>query len=557
MPGIALFQEISPALLRTELAAAGTVFAILVPSAMAYGDLAGVNPVQGLYVALAAMVMYALFGTSRQLIMGPEATTAIVTATAIAPLAGGDPAHYAALAAMAAILAGLFAFLARISKLGFITDFLSKPILVGYIFGTALIVIGSQLGKMFGISIQSDDFFRQVLELLNRLDEANWLTLFIGVVCMTTLVWIRRVNRTFPGPLLLVAVSILVSTGFGLAARGVAVVGTVPAGLPHLEVPNVTWRDVYSLLPAALALTVLIYADEVLTGRVFAAKHGQKINSNQELVAIGMVNIGAGLLMGFPAATSSSRTAVADQMGGKTQWVGLLAAALTIVFLLFFTPLLAPLPSVVLGAIIIIASVALLDVAEFRYLLRVRTSEFWLAVATCLGVLTLGVIQGILIALMLSMITVIYHISRPHDALLVEADESGGTFFRDIGKKDTGLVEAGLIVYRFDSPLVFANAVYFVTRLEDLVANAGESLKCVIFDAEAVSDFDSTAAEALQNLVADLERINVEFWIARPNGQLLELLALTGLMNRLGKESVFPSVHAAVEAYRRAFATPD
>jgi len=520
---------------------------------MAYGDLAGVNPVAGLYVAIAAMVMYALFGTSKQLIMGPEATTAIMTAAAVAPLAGGDPVRYAALAALAAILVGVLSIVGGIVKLGFITDFLSKPILVGYIFGTTLIVIGSQLGKMFGISLESDEFFRQIIELISRLDETHLLTFAIGVVSMAALFIMRRINRALPGPLIVVAVAIVVSVVFDLEAKGVDVVGPVPAGLPRPTIPTVEFQDIFTLLPAALALTILIYADEVLTARVFSAKHGQKINANQEFIAIGMANIGAGLLTGFPAATSGSRTVVADQMGGKSQLVGLVAAALTIVFLLFFTPLLAPLPKVVLGAIIIVASLGLLDVYSFRFLRKVRRAEFWLAIVTLFGVLTVGILQGILVAVTLSLVNVIYRISRPHDALLDDVDAGGGVVYRSVADKATALAKPGLIVYRFDAPLIFANAAFFTERLDELVGNAGAGLKCVILDAEAISDFDSTAAEALENLDGDLERRGVELWIARANESLRELLAVTGLTTRIGAEHIYPSVRAAVVAYRERF----
>ena len=223
-------------------------------------------------------------------------------------------------------------------------------------------------------------------------------------------------------------------------------------------------------------------------------------------------------------------------MGGKSQWVGLIAAALTIIFLLFLTPLLAPLPTVALGAIIIVASLGLIDVAAFRFLRQVRPAEFWLAVVTAFGVLTVGILQGILVAVMLSLINVIYHISRPHDALLDEVDASGGTVYRGVADKETTLTEPGLIVYRFDAPLVFANAAFFTERLEELVANAGAGLKCVVLDAEAISDFDSTAAEALENLDANLERLGVELWIARANGPLRDLLQATGLTTRIGKD---------------------
>jgi sulfate permease, SulP family len=555
IPGLALFKGFSPALLRTEFVVAVTVFAVLVPSSMAYGDLAGVTPVAGLYVALGAMVMYALFGTSKQVITGPEATSAIMTAAAVAPLAGGDAARYAALAALVAILVGVLSLLARVARLGFITDLLSKPVLVGYIFGAALITIGSQLGKMFGIKLESDQFFRQVAELISRLDEAQLLTVIIGVVCMAALLVMRRVNRKLPGPLIVVVGAIIASVLLGWEAKGVAVVGAVPAGLPKVTVPAVGVQDVLSLLPAALALTILIYADEILTARVFAAKHSQKIDANQEFVALGMANIGAGFLMGFPAALSASRTAVSDQMGGKTQWVGLIAAALTIIFLLFLTPLLAPLPTVALGAIIIVASIGLIDIAAFRFLRQVRPAEFWLAVITAFGVLTVGVLAGILVAVMVSLIYLLYHISRPHDALLDDVDSAGGTVYREVTDKATALTEPGLIVYRFDAPLVFANAAFFTERLEGLIANTGAGLKCIIMDAEAISDFDSTAAEALEGLDAELERLGVDLWLARANAPLRQLLTATGLTTRLGAEHIYPSVRAAVTAYHAQFGT--
>ena len=269
-----------------------------------------------------------------------------------------------------------------------------------------------------------------------------------------------------------------------------------------------------------------------------------------------MANIGAGFLTGFPAALSASRTAVNDQMGGKTQWVGIMAAALTIIFLLFLTPLLAPLPTVALGAIIIVASLGLIDIPAFRFLRQVRSGEFWLAVVTAFGVLTVGVLQGILVAVMLSLVNVIYHISRPHDALLDEVDAAGGTIYRGVADKETALTEPGLVVYRFDAPLVFANAAFFTERLEELIANAGSGLKCVILDAEAISDFDSTAAEALESLDADLERRGVELWIARANGPLRDLLLVTGLTNKIGEQNIYPSVRAAVTAYHACFGTP-
>ena len=370
---------------------------------------------------------------------------------------------------------------------------------------------------------------------------------------MAVLLIVRRVNRKIPGPLIVVVGAIILSAVLGWADKGVKVVGPVPPGLPQITIPAVTVQDIFALLPAALALTILIYADEILTSRVFANKHGQKIDANQEFVGIGMANIGAGFLTGFPAALSASRTTVSDQGGGKTQWVGFIAAALTIIFLLFFTALLEPLPNATLGAIIIVASLGLIDIPAFRYLRKVRSGEFWLAVITTLGVLTIGVLQGILIAVALSLISILYRVARPHDALLDDVDAAGGTIYRGVADKETAMTEPGLIVYRFDAPLIFANAAFFTERLAALIANAGPGLKCVILDAEAISDFDSTAAEALENLDMDLERLGVDLWIARANGPLCELLTATGLMKRLGAEHIYPSVRAAVMAYHAQF----
>ena len=554
IPGLALFKSVNPALLRTELVVAVTVFAVLVPSAMAYGDLTGVTPVAGLYVALGAMVMYALFGSSRQLITGPEATTAIMTAAAIAPLAGGDPVRYAALAALAAILVGVLSILAGIVKLGFITDFLSKPILVGYIFGTSLIVIGSQLGKMFGIKLESDQFFRQIVELISRLDEAHLLTIAIGIVCMAALLSMRRVNRALPGPLIVVVAVIVLSAVFALQTRGVAVVGAVPARLPRLTIPAVNVQDIFTLLPAALALTILIYADENphrahlcnetrsedrRQPGIHCPRHGQyqrgltdRISSRNERLSHGRCRSdGRQNAVGgtdrrrahhrLPALLHTAAGAAAHRRAGRHHHSRLVRLARC-------------------------GGISLLAAGASR---RVLAGT----VVTAFGVLTVGILQGILVAVMLSLINVIHHISRPHDALLDYIDASGGTVYRGVADKETALTEPGLIVYRFDAPLVFANAAFFTERLEELVTNAGTGLKCVIFDAEAISDFDSTAAEALENLDANLERLGVELWIARANKSLCDLLLVTGLTKRLGKDNIYPSVRAAVTAYQAHF----
>ena len=360
VPGIELIRTYKRDLLKTDVVAAATVFAILVPSALAYGELAGFEPVVGLYAALVGMIVYALFGSSRQLIIGPEATTAILVATVVAPLAGGDVARYASLAATLAILIGVICILAGKFRMGFVANFFSKPILTGYIAGTALIVISSQLGKIFGISLESDGFFAKIWELIISLDETHLLTLAVGLVTILGLILLKRFVPKVPGTLVALVVAIIVSSYFNLAEYGVAVVGQVVSGLPELQIPIVSLTDIAMLVPAALALSVLIFADGVLTSRVFARKNHYDIDANQELVALGAANVSTGFFQSFSVAASSSRTVVNDNSGGKSQMVGLIAAGLVIVFLLFFTSLLQSLPTAVLGAIIIVACISLI-----------------------------------------------------------------------------------------------------------------------------------------------------------------------------------------------------
>lgn len=554
VPGIQMLRTFDRSLLSKEFITGCTVFALLVPSAMAYGELAGVNPVAGLYTALGAMLLFAFFTTTRQLVIGPEATAAILVATSVSPLAGNDPVRYAALAAALAILVGIFSILAGVVKLGFVADFLSKPILIGYITGTTLIVIGSQLGKMFGISLNSSEFFSQILELVSRLDETHTLTLAIGLVTIAALLLIRRLNPALPGPLLAVAVAIIASTVLDLAGRGVAVVGAVPAGLPQVGLPALDLREYWSLLPAALALTIIVYADEILTARTFAAKHNTTVDANQEFLAIGAANLGAGFASGFVAATSSSRTAVDDQMGGKTQVVNLIAAGLTILFLLWFTPLLAPLPKVVLGAVIIVSASALIDIPSFQFLRRVQRAEFWLAIVTLLGVLILGILPGVLLAVTLSLVNIIYRISRPHDAVLDDVQTAGGIVYRGIAAEGALQAEPGLVVYRFDAPLVFANTPFFDSQVRELMQAVGADLRCVILDAEAVSNIDTTALAMLEQLHNDLKKQNAQFWLARVSAPVREMFERGGLTELIGAEHIYPSVRAAVDEYVAHFA---
>jgi SulP family sulfate permease len=548
VPGIRLIRTYNRDWLKTDLTAAVIVFAILVPSNLAYGELAGFDPVVGLYAALVAMIAYAFFGSSRQLIIGPESTTAILVATVVAPMAGGDIVRYASLAAALAILIGIICIFAGKFKMGFIADFFSKPILTGYIAGTALIVITSQLGKIFGISLESDDFFAKIWELITSLDQTHLLTLALGLVTILGLILLKRFTPRVPGTVVALVAGIIVSSLFNLADLGVAVVGQVASGLPELQVPLVSLADLRTLLPAALAITVLIFTDGVLTTRVFARKNHYEIDANQEMVAFGAANISTGLFQSFPVGASASRTVVNDNSGGKSQLVGLISAGFVLVFLLYFTSILQSLPTAVLGAIIIVASISLIDITEFRSLNLVRHSEFYLAFLTLFGVLVIGIIPGIALAIALSLVVFIQRMYRPHTSVLGTVPGVDGHHGITPGRDQQIL--PGMIVYGFDAPLFFANAPYLMDQVRELVSAADPPIKYLLLDAEAIPDIDTTAADTLKDLHQELSEKGITLGIARANKRLLETMRLTGLEDLIGTSNFYPTIRTAIEAFR-------
>jgi sulfate permease, SulP family len=548
VPGIGLIRGYNRGWLKTDATAAITVFAILVPSALAYGELAGFEPVVGLYAAMAAMAAYAFFGSSKQVIIGPEATTAILVATIVTPMAGGDVARYAALAAALSILIGFICILGGHFKIGFVADFLSKPILTGYITGTALIVIASQLGKLFGISLENDDFFAKIFELITRLGETDLPTLVLGLITILALIALRRFAPKVPGPLVAVIGAIVISTIFQLAELGIAVVGEIPSGLPMPQIPQVSLADLRTLLPAALAMAVLIFSDEVLTARVFARKNHYEIDTNQELIALGATNVSSGLFQSFVTAASSSRTVVNDNSGGKSQMVGIISAGLVVVFLLFFTSILQNLPTVVLGAIIIVASSSLIDIQEFRSLNLVRHSEFYLSLLTLFGVLVIGIVAGIALAVGFSLLDFIHRTYRPHSSVLGTTDGVDG--YHGIAPGGVNQIMPGLIVYGFDAPLFFANAPYLMAQIRDLVSTADQPVRCLLLDAEAIPDIDTTAADTLKEIHQELSLKGITLAIARANEPLRKTMRLTGLEDLIGAENFYPSVRTGVESFK-------
>ena len=533
--------------LGNDLVAGLTACVVMIPSVIAYAELMHLPPITGLYAALAAAIGYALFASSRHVIAGPDAAIGLLVGSAILPLAASDPARLAVLAAELGLLSGVVLLLAARLKLGVIADLLSRPVLVGYLNGASLILISTQLGKLFAIKTQGEEFFPLLANLITQLPTTHVPTLIFGILLMALIILLSRHWPRVPGALACSAVALLVSYFFDLGQHGIALVGAVPSGLPRFELPVVLWSDIAMLAPAAVAIAFLAFSDGILLAQAFAEKNGYEVNPNQELAALGSANILAALWQGFPVSASQSRTSVVDRAGGRTQVAQLVAAAGLLVFLLFLTNLIAGLPRVALAAILIVTAVGMLEVASLRSLYKIDRNEFSIALAVTLMILMAGVVTGIMAGLLISLIAVLVEISRPRDAVLRRLINDGK--FHDCLEDDVAEDVTGVMVYRLYAPLIFANARYVTERIQQLVDNAGPALEWLIIDAQAITDMDVTAAQRFAELHRELGAQGVEIKIADAPRPLREVLAKVGLSDALGSQQFFVSVKKAVESY--------
>jgi sulfate permease, SulP family len=553
VPGLALLRDYRREWLSADLLAGVSVCVVMIPSVIAYAALMGLRPQHGLYAALVPLLVYPFFGSSRQVIVGPDIAISLLIASAIAPLAGGDPARAAVLAATVAVLSGLLLLLGARAKIGAIADFLSKPVLVGYMTGAALILVASQLDKLFRIRLDHNDFFPRLAELAGKLHQAHEPTLLFGLGVLAVIVVLRRAAPKIPPALVVVAAAIAASQALCLEGRGVAVVGAVPCGLPGFALPTTDWRDIHTLLPAAIGIALLTYTEGILLARAFAAKNGYEVNPNQELAALGLADVFTGLFQGFSVTGSQSRTTINDSAGGKTQLASLFAAATLILFLLFLTPLIARLPVVALAALLIYGGFTLVEFDVMVRIYRFYPSSALLAALTTLGVLAVGVVPGILVGVALSLLALIDRISNPPDAVLRIVPGDG---FHDLGDDSKGQTIPGFIAYRFYAPLLFSNANHFVARVRQLVAASPTPVRWFLVDAQAITDIDITAAEALRALNKELQQQGIALKFAHTNRPLRQVLERIGFPTEIGRESIFHAVHEAAAAFQAAFPPP-
>ncbi len=475
-PALEQARSYQRAWLGRDVLTAVTILAVIVPQALAYGELAGLPPVAGLYAALLPLLLYPIFASSRQLMVGPESGLAILTATALAPLALAQTSRYAALAAMLAVLVGVFMIVGGVLKLGLLADFLSRPVLIGFMNGVAVILIASQLPRLFGIPVRSESTLGKIWGVITNLNRTSWRTLVLGLVLIAVLALMSRLGPKVPGALVALLLAGAAVVVLDLDQKGVSVIGTVPKGLPELTYPHVGLADFGSLLPLAAGLALVGFSEAILTARAFAEKHGETVDANHELIAMGIGNVGVGFTQGFPTSASQSRTAVADGSRMRTQLAQMLAAVLVGVFLLFFTGILKNVPQVALASIVIYAALGLIEERQLRALYGIDRTEFGLAIATFAGVVVFGIMTGILVAVGLSLAVFLGGVVRPHDAVLGSVHGVDG-FNEAGGGRDTEAAP-GVIVYRFDGPLFFANADYFLTRSLALIE--GRPLRCFV-----------------------------------------------------------------------------
>ena len=530
--------------LRLDTVAGLTVAAMLVPQAMAYAELGGLPPAAGFRAALIALPLYALIGTSRHLGVGPEPGTAVLAALAVAPLAAGDETRYLALMAALAGLVGGLAILAGFLRLGFIADLLSKPVLIGYITGVGLTLLSSQLAAFTGIPITAGDFFPRVGQFITGLDQIHWPTLAVGLGTLTVILVLRRFRPTAPGALIgLVGAIAVVAWG----DLDVALVGEVDAGLPTFGVPDVSRGDLRQLLPAAAGLVLIGYTDNILTARSIASEKRYRIDPNRELFALGAIDASAAFGGGFPMSSSASRSVVPATLGSRSQMSGLVSFVTVVVFLVVGGSVLAKIPQAALAAVVVAAAFAVIDIAGFTRLASISKREAALAAVTCIAIISTDLLLGVLVALVLSIVVTLHRVARPHDAILGQG--SGLDGWIDV-TDERAQVEPGLLVYRFDAPLFFANAEHFGLRVaQSLEDNPGIETH-IILDFEGVGSIDVTAVDHLIELHRELSERGLSIAVARANADVLEMMDRSGLTAQLGEGRVFPTINAAVADYR-------
>lgn len=537
--------------LPQEILAGVTLAALMIPLNIGYAQVAGLPPVVGLYAAILPMIAFALFSTSRNLVASPDAPIAALIGGLLAALIAPDDALYVQYAFGLALLCAVIFFLFWLFKLGFLANFLSRAVLIGFITGLGIEVFTSQLKKIMGVSIEAEGYIAEVVELIRSIPEANLYSVAIGVGSIVLIRLLKRYAPKLPGALIALIVMTAIVALFNLDERGVSVLGPVPSGLPTIALPQVPLADYLKLLPGALAICGVTLAEGLLIARKYAQKYGDKIDPDQEMFAFGMANAAAGLSGAFVIGSSASRTAAMDGAGVRSQWPSLVAAGVVAIVLLFFSDLLALLPNAALGGIVANAVLSLIEVGELRELNRMRRSEFWIAIVALASVLLLGALPAVVIAFLLSTIELVRRAATPKTAVLTQGAE--GRFVS--GDASVTQTEPGLAVYRFGGPLYFANANLFLEQVKHLAEAAQPPLSWFVLNAESINDIDTTGAEALEQAIDVLRARGIVFAIARAHQPVPELLERYELMDKIS--AIYATDRDAVAAFCDSASAPE
>jgi high affinity sulfate transporter 1 len=546
VPGIRAINSYERAWLRSDLVAGVVLAAILVPQGMAYAELAGLPPVTGLYTTIACLVGYALMGPSRVLVLGPDSSVSPLIFAAITPLAvAGDPETAVALAGMLAIMVGLILIGLGIARLGFVADLLSKEVQVGYMNGLAITIVVGQLPKLCGFSTDADGFVEELRAFLDGFGERNSTALVLGLITLAVLLVLPRFTRTIPAVLVAVVGATVVTAVFDLA---VATVGSLPQGLPRPALPWTDIGDVAPLFAAAIGITLVSLTDTIATSTSFAARRGDEVDPDQEMVGIGTANLAAGFFQGFAVSTSGSRTAVAEQSGAKSQLTGLVGAFVVALLLLFLSSLLADLPQTALAAVVIAAALSLADTGSLRRYLEVRRSSLALSLVATAGVVFFGVLEGILVAVALSILLFFKRGWWPHGEVLGRVEGQEG--WHRVSSAPTAEQRPGVLVYRWEAPLFFANAGMFRQQIRRLVREGRPTW--VVLQCEAVTDIDVTAADLLEQLDTELNAQGIHLAFVELRGRLRDLVYRYGLYETLDRDHFYDSIDEALAAIEAA-----
>ena len=544
VPGIRAARTYRRPWLRSDLVAGVVLAAILVPQGMAYAELAGVPAVTGLYTTIGCLVGYAIFGPSRVLVLGPDSSVSPLIFAAIVPLATtDDPGTAIALAGMLALIVGLIEIGLGIGKLGFVADLLSSEVQIGYMNGLAVTIVVGQLPKLFGFSTDADGFFDEISEFVGNLDQTEVAAVAVGIGVLVVLLGLPRVTTKVPAVLVAMVGALVVSAVLGLADE-IATIGTLPSGFPKPQFPWTQLSDVGPLLVAAVGITLVSLTDTIATSSAFAARRGDEVDPDQEMIGIGAANVAAGVVQGFAVSTSSSRTAVAEQSGAKSQLTGLVGAALVAVLLLFLNDLLADLPQSALAGVVIAAALSLLNLGALARYWAVRRSAVILSVITSLGVVLLGVLEGIVVAIFLAVLLFFHRNWWPHGAVIGEVDGLDGWHSLDVHPEAREV--PGIVVYRWEAPLFFANAGAFRRQIRNLVRE--RSPRWVVVQCEAITDIDVTAAEMLKQLDEELNAEGVHMAFVEMRSRLQDLVLHYGLFETLDRDHFYPSIATALAA---------